>query len=47
MEKPLVSIICICHNHGPYIHEAMQSAIEQSYPNIELIVIDDHSEDNG
>lgn len=44
---PLVSVICISHNHQDYIIEALNSVINQSYPNIELIVTDDCSSDKS
>lgn len=45
--KPLVSIICVCYNHARFVRQALESAINQDYPNIELIVIDDASTDNS
>lgn len=36
---PIVSIIAICHNHAPYVKEALDSIRNQTYPNIELIII--------
>jgi len=44
---PLVSIIVSCYNHENYIEECILSIINQSYDNIELIVIDDGSSDNS
>lgn len=41
----LVSVVIPAYNHEQYIEEAIQSVIEQSYPCIELIVIDDGSSD--
>ncbi len=43
MEK--VSVIMPCYNDGAYIMEAVESVRNQSYPNIELIIIDDGSDD--
>lgn len=47
MEKPLVSIICLCYNHERYIEQAITSVLDQSYDNIELIVVDDASTDDS
>jgi glycosyltransferase involved in cell wall biosynthesis len=47
MHYPLVSIIIPCYNNKNVILEAINSALDQSYPNIEIIVVDDGSTDNS
>ncbi|WP_263769851.1 glycosyltransferase [Propionivibrio soli] len=43
----LVTVVISCFNHGPYIEESILSVLGQTYPNIELIVIDDGSTDDS
>lgn len=45
--KPKVTALLPSFNHGDYIEQRIESIINQSYPNIELIVIDDLSTDNS
>lgn len=42
---PLVTIIMPSYNHAQYVREALKSVAAQTYPNIELIIIDDGSRD--
>lgn len=44
--KPLASICIPTFNGAQFIHEAMNSAISQTYPNLEIVVSDDASTDN-
>lgn len=46
MEKK-VSIIIPCYNQGKYVQDALNSAINQTYKNIEIICINDGSSDNS
>ena len=43
---PKVSIFIICYNQQQYIAEALTSAINQDYENLEIVVSDDGSSDN-
>lgn len=42
-KNPVVSVIMPCYNDGAYIEDAIASVKAQTYPHIELIVIDDQS----
>jgi GT2 family glycosyltransferase len=42
----LVSIVIPCYNQGHFLREAINSAHLQTYPDIEIIVVDDGSTDN-
>lgn len=45
--KGLVSVIIPCYNQEDYIQEAIHSVINQTYSNIECIIVDDGSSDNS
>ena len=44
-ESPLVSIITVCRNASLTLEKTIQSVLEQTYPNIEYIIIDGDSTD--
>lgn len=45
MNPPLVTVIIPAYNAEQYISEALASVCQQSYPNLEIIVVDDGSTD--
>ena len=44
---PLVSIMIPNYNHSRYLDQCIQSALDQTYPNIEIVVLDNDSQDNS
>lgn len=47
MNQPLVSVICLCYNHKPFLREAVESVVRQTYGNIQIILVDDASTDGS
>ena len=45
MSAPLVSILIPAYNAAPWIRQAIESALAQSWPRTEIIVVDDGSTD--
>lgn len=43
---PLISVVMPSYNSGKYITDAIESVLQQTYTNWELIIIDGHSKDN-
>lgn len=42
---PLCSVICVTYNHAEFVRQGLQSIFNQTYRNLEIIVLDDGSTD--
>jgi glycosyltransferase involved in cell wall biosynthesis len=47
MSTPLVSILIPCYNGGAFLRATIESALAQSHPNCEVILVDDGSTDDS
>ena len=45
MGKPLISVLVVCYNNQNFIYECLESIFSQTYPNIEVLIGDDCSDD--
>jgi len=45
MHRPLVSVVVPVYNGARYLGEALQSLVQQTYPSVEILVMDDASTD--
>ncbi|NID10336.1 glycosyltransferase [Fibrella aestuarina] len=45
--KPWVSVICTSFNQVTYIQDSLHSVVGQTYPNVELIIVDNASTDGS
>ena len=43
---PMVSVVVAGRNEGGSIEACIRSLVDQGYPNLEIIVVDDHSDDD-
>lgn len=46
-QHPKVTVLVPSYNHGGFIRQRIESILDQTYKNIELVVIDDKSKDNS
>lgn len=47
MSLPLISVIITNYNYGRYLGQAIRSALGQTYPRVEVIIVDDGSQDDS
>ena len=45
--NPRVSVICVCHNQARFVKGALESVKNQTYRDVELIIVDDGSSDDS
>jgi glycosyltransferase involved in cell wall biosynthesis len=43
----LASVVIACYKHEAYIEECLETVYRQTFSDVELIVVDDHSPDKS
>lgn len=47
MQRPKVSVVLVSYNHAKFLPKRIQSILDQTFQDFELIILDDHSSDNS
>ena len=47
LKLPLVSVCVVCYNHAPFVRACLDSVLRQTYPHLQLIVVDNVSTDTS
>lgn len=47
MEKPLISVLMVTYNRAEFLKESIASVLNQTYKNIQFIIVDDGSTDDS
>jgi glycosyltransferase involved in cell wall biosynthesis len=45
--RPLVTVVASCYNHARFVIECLEAIRSQTYDNVQLIIMDDHSTDDS
>jgi glycosyltransferase involved in cell wall biosynthesis len=46
-DVPLVSVLCICGDHGRFVGDCLRSLDAQTWPNLEVLLLDNASKDDS
>ena len=44
---PAISVLLLSHNHGRFMGEVIQSVLDQTWPDWEMVVVDNQSSDGS